>query len=118
MSTKGKPPTPISRPTSARKDVPGAPRVTQPATRGIKVRATRTGYYDEKRRREGDVFLIREEAAFAKSWMERVDPTTPEHTTSAPEALARQLASQRGEAQSVDTPTDDTDRALTDEDVL
>ena len=45
---------------------------------GIQVRVKelgdgRFGYYDDKRRRPGDVFFITDEKYFSKRWMERVD---------------------------------------------
>lgn len=39
----------------------------------IKVRATQLGYYGLKRRREGDIFFIKNEAQFSKKWMVKVD---------------------------------------------
>ena len=39
----------------------------------MKVRATQMGYYDLKRRREGDVFEIKTEKEFSKKWMEKLD---------------------------------------------
>ena len=55
----------------------------------IKVRATQLGYYEHKRRREGDVFVLvprtdrygnvmTAKSQFSKKWMELVDPATPE----------------------------------------
>lgn len=55
----------------------------------IRVRATRIGYFDHIRRREGDVFTIRNEPAFSDKWMERVDPRTPEVITTSKEDLRR-----------------------------
>ena len=76
-----------------------APRTLQT----IKVRATKMGYYDDKRRRTGDVFLIRAPYAgeddagipitineFSKKWMERVAGDTPERITTGNEELRRQ----------------------------
>src|SRR5690349_10482655 len=103
----------MAKQTEASKQVPGAGRIPEPPrTAGIKVRATQIGYYDHKRRREGDVFTIDGETyaedvfvanpltkertlrfkkgtvkAFSPTWMERVDPSVPEHTTPGPEAL-------------------------------
>lgn len=103
------------------KQIPGAGRMPDPPrVQGVKVRATDVGYYDHKRQREGDVFMIDGEKhdadvpllddkgepvkrngkpvfrfrkgelkAFSPRWMEIVDPNTPEHTSSAPEALKR-----------------------------
>jgi len=81
----------------------------------IKVRATRTVFYEHARRREGDVFVLRQriitetdpktgrallddkkqpkqriltaEEQFSCRSMERVDDDEPEHTTTAQEAL-------------------------------
>jgi hypothetical protein len=73
-------------------------RAAAPASR-IKVRATQPGYYGDARRREGDVFFIdgavyprdHEKAgqvmAFSDKWMERVDDSVPERTTTSAEAL-------------------------------
>lgn len=58
--------------------------------RPIKVRAIEMGYYDHARRRPGDVFVIANEKAFSKRWMERVDANVPERTTTATEALRKQ----------------------------
>lgn len=55
----------------------------------IKVQATQLGYYEHKRRREGDVFLLVErkdrygnvmsaKSQFSKKWMELADPAAPE----------------------------------------
>lgn len=66
---------------------PAAPRPKQ-----IKVRATKLGYYGELRRRPGDVFVLTDENHFSERWMERVDASTPERTTSPSEALRREHA--------------------------
>lgn len=55
----------------------------------VKVRATRMGYYDHVRRREGDVFaytLGPKEKALP-SWVEPVDPRTPERVTTGVQEL-------------------------------
>lgn len=39
----------------------------------IKVKAFRRGYYDLKRKKEGEVFFIAETKNFSKRWMEDVD---------------------------------------------
>jgi hypothetical protein len=55
----------------------------------IKVRATQLGYYEHKRRREGDVFVLvprtdrfgnvmTAKSQFSKKWMEMADPKAPE----------------------------------------
>lgn len=55
----------------------------------VKVRATQMGYYDLLRRRVGDVFTV-PLRLFSPKWMERVDPDTPELTTSGREEMRRQ----------------------------
>jgi hypothetical protein len=52
------------------------------------VRATRTGYLDDARRREGDVFKIRQKQ-FSSKWMVPVDGSTPLKTTSNKAALKK-----------------------------
>ena len=42
----------------------------------MKVRATRLGYYNHRRRREGEVFKLLSENAFSSKWMEKVDDGT------------------------------------------
>lgn len=66
-----------------------APAFARVGKKGIKVRATRMGYYGEQRRREGDVFRIKTEREFSVNWMEYVDAETREHTTTGPQALAQ-----------------------------
>lgn len=39
----------------------------------MQVRALDTGYYEHKRRREGDLFDLRDEKDFSEKWMEAVD---------------------------------------------
>jgi hypothetical protein len=56
---------------------------------GIRVRALKLGYYDDARRREGDVFTIRNEKEFSRLWMERVPFDTPERVTTGNEELRR-----------------------------
>lgn len=54
--------------------------VVLPAGR-FKVRALAPGFYNNKRRRIGDVFVLAGAQAFSKRWMEVVNPTTPTRTT-------------------------------------
>lgn len=55
----------------------------------MKVKATQLGYHDHRRRRPGDVFVLRPikkmdgsvitaEKQFSKNWMEKVDASVPE----------------------------------------
>lgn len=60
------------------------------AGHGIRVRATRLGYYGEERKRIGDVFTIRGPKEFSDVWMQTVDGSTPERVTSSQEALNRE----------------------------
>lgn len=54
----------------------------------MRVKATQTGFYDNARRRAGDVFDIREKE-YSDRWMEPVDGSTPKRTTSNKQALKR-----------------------------
>jgi len=60
-----------------------------PARPGFKVRATQMGYYGEKRRRTGDVFVLTDAKDFSETWMEKVDPRTPERVTTGNEDIRR-----------------------------
>lgn len=71
------------------------------AGKPIKVRATRLGYYNDERKRIGDVFTISGDRftsgkkvgklkEFSDVWMEHVDPNVPERTTTAQVALNRE----------------------------
>lgn len=57
-----------------------AAREVAKASGPVKVTADRVGYYDNKRRREGDVFTIANKAELG-SWMRVVDAATPEKLT-------------------------------------
>lgn len=69
----------------------------------MKVRATRLGFYGDKRRRPGEIFELRDrerrgkpypaEEQFSKSWMERMDGPTPVQST--PEAPKAASSSKR-----------------------
>lgn len=69
-----------------------APGQTAPVVKAkrIKVRATTVCYYDHKRRREGDVFVIDEKDFSKRGAHERVDARTPESITTGAEDLKRQ----------------------------
>ena len=63
---------------------------TAPATgAAFKVRAIAMGYYGEKRRRIGDVFMV-EPKAFSRKWMQVVSARTPESETGPNEQLRRE----------------------------
>jgi hypothetical protein len=53
----------------------------------VKVRATRTGYYADVRRREGDVFTLRNAGHFSPAWMALASDEEAEHTTGAQQSL-------------------------------
>lgn len=55
----------------------------------LKVRALEKGYYGEKRRRVGDVFMLTDPKHFSKTWMEYVDADTPERITTGNEEIRR-----------------------------
>lgn len=72
------------------REVPGKAQTTPKDKAGpVKVQATDMGYYDHVRRRPGDVFVI-DAADFSPKWMVRVEATTPEHVTTAQQALTQQ----------------------------
>lgn len=60
-----------------------------PAPKPFKVRAIQLGYYDNVRRRVGNVFTIQSEQEFSERWMVRVPEHTPE-SVSGPNAAIRQ----------------------------
>jgi hypothetical protein len=57
---------------------------------GFKVRATQMGYFNEERKRPGDVFTLKFAHQFSNKWMERVDARTPHQTTTGQEMLRRE----------------------------
>ncbi len=61
-----------------------------------RVRATQIGFYDNARRREGDVFTLSKASHFSERWMERVSPDTPEKVTTSAQALLQVEAGLRG----------------------
>lgn len=77
----------------------------------IKVEATREGYYDEKFRRVGDVFLIKDMEEFSETWMVLADRETTERQATAADDAARR-ADRSGVARAAHAPTDDTDNPL------
>jgi hypothetical protein len=99
---------------------------TRPAP-SIKVMATKDGYYDDKRRRAGDVFRVRAPyegviendgketkqtiTEFSKKWMKRVAASTPERITTGKQVLRQhhdaEMAARRpsGQATERENPT-------------
>lgn len=73
----------------------------------IKVEAIATGYYNDKIRRVGDIFLIRDMAEFSDTWMVLADKDAVERRATAAEDAARR-ADSSGVAADVNHPTDDT----------
>lgn len=87
-------------PRATREQLTAARVPVQPVSHGgIRVRVVegRIGYYDHSRRREGDVFTIRDMQDFSEKWMELVDAKTPERLTTAKAALAQATARIRGD---------------------
>lgn len=64
----------------------------------IKVIATRMGYYDHKRRKEGSVFTIKSEKDFSKNWMEIADGTKIKSKKRKPQIRTPQPASKGAKA--------------------
>ena len=56
----------------------------------FKVRAIAPGYYDLVRRRDGDVFTIKNQQEFSSKWMVRVPASTPDKVTTGQEEINRQ----------------------------
>lgn len=77
----------------------------------IKVEAIAVGYYNDKLRRVGDVFLIRDLQEFSETWMVRADAHTTERQATAAEAQ-RQRADTSSTAHDVNRPTNETDNPL------
>lgn len=90
-----------------------APRPAVPAQGRLKVRALAMGFYNNKRRREGDVFVI-EAQHFTQRWMEPVDASTPPSTTTGLQHLKRQHDERLAQTQGGRTPAQD--EAASDED--
>lgn len=59
-----------------------------------KVRAKKLGQYGLRRRRPGDVFVVRRAEEFSKTWMERVPEDTPDVTQSTTDVARQSMASQ------------------------
>jgi len=92
-------PTPRPAVTSAARINLLEPDVRPPARHAedrVKVQATQLGYYEDTRRRPGDVFWIRSPEEFSERWMRVVADDTPEHTTMLAEALRQQHEDIRG----------------------
>ncbi len=43
----------------------------------MKVRALRLGYYNHRRRREGEVFELLSDKSYSDKWMEKIEGETP-----------------------------------------
>ena len=43
----------------------------------MKVKATRIGYYNHKRRREDEIFMLKDESHFSERWMEKASTSAP-----------------------------------------
>lgn len=56
----------------------------------FKVVALRMGYYNHVRRREGDVFIVREREHFSEKWMELAHPEAKPSKTGAQAAIQRE----------------------------
>jgi hypothetical protein len=106
------PPAPAARSLRASDPLPPSTRVRKnappppPDPRRLKVMATQTGYFGEKRRREGDVFTLKTVAEFSQRWMVWVDPRTRERITTGAQAL-RKFHDEAMRAKSPGVLTDD-----------
>lgn len=86
---------PVKAPVATAPEAPAAPAPVQVGPR--RVRATRLGYYDNKRRREGNVFTIQSSQEFSDAWMEYVDKRTPESITTGQQQIDEARAEILGE---------------------
>lgn len=90
MAPRQNPAKPTVAPANARAGQ-GQPRPPSPREAGgIKVMALATCYYDDKRRRRGDVFTIRNDKEFSARYMEKVHPDTAERITTGAEVLKQE----------------------------
>jgi hypothetical protein len=80
---------PTAKPSERAVEAPDQYEAPAPRRGAIKVEATQLGYYDDKRRRIGDVFTITSMKEFSDRWMRRVDSSTPERITTGAEELRR-----------------------------
>jgi hypothetical protein len=98
---------PGARPAAAR--FAGAPQNVAQPKGGIRVQATQTGYYDDARRRPGDVFTIRSEQQFSKKWMVKVAAGTREKTTTGRQALQQHHDAENRARLGIDADIDNPD---------
>jgi hypothetical protein len=103
-------------PTKAPAQVTATPAADKP----LRVRATKMGYFNEERKREGDVFVLPSSRYFSKKWMEIVPDRTPLRATTGKEELEKQhrdILRQKaaGEFPGVDNPPDGPDPIGADE---
>lgn len=99
---------------SGRRDVSrqaeAAPTLSKP--KRVKVRALRTGYYNEQRYREGNVFYMTpDKDGKLASWVERVAASTPEQVTTGQHEINKENDQVRKdrEAKKAAGETDDQD---------
>lgn len=61
----------------------------------MKVKATRLGFYDLKRRQVGEEFILHDPKLFSEKWMEAVDGKAPAKKVKKPEPVveAQEIAS-------------------------
>ncbi len=82
---------PLSQPgPRARQTAPPVAPVRQPRPPRRRVRATKMGFYDHKRRRVGDVFDLKRPGDFSQVWMTEVSAGTPTKETGPKESLKRE----------------------------
>lgn len=58
----------------------------------IKVVATRLGYYNHKRQKEGVAFVIRNEGEFSKLWMKKVEEVSDAFAPKLDDEMAAEIA--------------------------
>ena len=95
-----------------------AEKKSRPASARIKVRTVKPGFYNNERKRVGDVFVLNKEKDFSEKWMVRVDASTPTNRSSSRTALQRHLA-EIDAARASEKPTEgDGDEPTGDQEVI
>lgn len=112
MATKSTAPAKRSKPSTGKQRSEraraGKPAPAIPTTGRIKVRATQMGFYNLRRYRQGDVFVISKASEYSDRWMEVVEGKVPLKATGPQEALNQKHDEiLGGKAQRPENPDDD-----------
>lgn len=91
----------------------GAAATTPARTAGIKVMATRLGYYNERRQRAGSVFFLNDAADFSTKWMKHVGGDIPAGDIPGKAAIPDELLEESGDLEEAERARKDPDPAAT-----